>query len=598
LSSSHGEDVPIDPLLLQVAERVRLEAGVRAAADPVNVLEWAMRYRRPEGQPFSMERFKPIEQIYRDDWPRIVIKKPAQRGISEYAICLVCFALEHGAKLWASGLKNGLNVAYLFPVKQDLEDFAKERINELREESTHLAVLFSDEEFDSLGFKKVGRSHLYMRGTYAKAGLLSFPADMLIYDEFDQMDTKAVALAARRMAASPVRREVKISTPTFPGRGISSAYLNSDRRIYETQCPSCERWVSFEFHRDVFCDDEPWDNWKHWTQERIAMSRVSLHCPGCDAEIDDTARCAEGRWRAQNPDNTRIHGYQVPWWPFPMTDMLELAIKAVETDPHEIEEFYRSDLGLEYGAGGNAVTEEMLFRLTSEYPTDIREVRWSNTTLGCDVGSRLHYRVSSEDANGVTHVRDMGAVDEWEELDHLMLRYQVRLAVIDAEPEIHDAVKFCKRWPGRAKRGFEQTRTSALQGVIFHEKPVSKQAPFDVQINRTIAMDAVYAELAGGRERWPESIVRDPEVVEHMTSPTRVKVSDDTGQVRYEWIHTKPDHGFHACVFDLVARQMLSKVQVSLPVVGGGSRAVVANNYQKYANEKPIDKLLAADRTF
>src|SRR5713226_4600857 len=99
--------------------------------------------------------------------------------------------------------------------------------------------MFGGQEFDALGFKQVGDSFLYLRGGYSEAGLRSFPCDVLILDEYDQLDASAVSLARRRLNASLVRREIRISTPTIPGRGISAAYADSDQRIYQTKCSSC-----------------------------------------------------------------------------------------------------------------------------------------------------------------------------------------------------------------------------------------------------------------------------------------------------------------------------------------------------------------------
>jgi hypothetical protein len=587
----------IDPFLLQIAERKRAEAGNTVVADPQNVLEWAQRYRRLEGRKFSLDLFKPLVEIYLDEHPHKVVKKPAQRGVSEYAVSLACFALELGAKQWTKDetgkpQKNGLNVGYLFPVKQDLEDFAKERVNELREESTHLALLFSDEEFDSLSYKKVGSSHLYMRGAYAKTGLLSFPADVLIYDEFDQMDSKAVALVSRRMNASLVRRDIKISTPTFPGRGISKAYAESDQRIWQTPCPHCQGWVSFDFYRDVWVDGQPYDAWQHWPQERVSAAPVTLHCPECHGVIDDEQRCADGRWYVQRPDITRVHGYHVPWWAFPMADLSDFAYRAVSDDPAEIEELNRSDLGLEYGVGGGSVTEGMLQQLSAEYPTDIAKVKWRNTTLGCDIGAKLHYRIDSEDQYGNICVREMGSVDDWLDLDQLMFRYKVRLAVVDAQPEWHESMNFCAKWKGRAKRGFEQVKTSTLKGILFNEKKGTN----DVQINRRLAMDLVLANIGTGKELWPSSIVNDPEVIAHMIAPTRISITDETGQQDHDWVHSQPDHLFHASVFCTIARKMLPAATTAAPAVGGDARQGADTNrmtppamlIQKYASERPL----------
>src|SRR4051794_28096921 len=93
-----------------VAEKAKLN-------QPTTVLEWAQWYRRLEGQPFTLDRFLPLKAIYEDDHPRIVIIKPAQRGVSEMLVNMANFALDRGADVWAKGQKDGLNVCYIFPTK-------------------------------------------------------------------------------------------------------------------------------------------------------------------------------------------------------------------------------------------------------------------------------------------------------------------------------------------------------------------------------------------------------------------------------------------------------------------------------------------------
>lgn len=526
-------------------------------APPADVLAWAQRYRRIDGQPFSLARFEPLRAIYQDAHPHICIIKPAQRGVSELAVNYASFALDRGAAVWTHGEKDGLNVGYIFPTREALGDFSKERITGLVQESPHLAQLFSgDDDFNAITFKQVGRSYLYLRGGWSESSLLSFAADLLILDEFDRMDSKTVALAQRRMNASIVRRELDISTPTIPGQGIHAQYLRSDRHVYE-QRHTCGEWVSFDFFRDVQVDGQPYTEWRQWSAERIGTATVALACPVCGETLSTAERCAPGRWRAEAPEVTAIRGYWVPWWPFPVCDLTRLAITAISQDPSQIEELYRSDLGLPYEVGGSRITREQLAALSHELPNGLLpDLSWHSTTMGVDVGSRFHYRVSSAGSDGHRYVRAMGSVISWDELDTLMGRYNVRLCVIDAFPEQHAARAFVDRHTGRAVTATYPT-ANALKGVMLAPDAVKAVADGRVQINRTMAMDAVYAAVATARERWPAAIHNDPEVIEHMTAPVRVETQDAHGQPRADWVHTRPDHMFHSSVYDTVARALL-----------------------------------------
>ena len=210
---------------------------------------------------------------------------------------------------------------------------------------------------------------------------------------------------------------------------------------------------------------------------------------------------------------------------------------------------------------------ELIWALSHELPNGLLpDMPWRDTTLGVDVGSRFHYRVSSTGTDGHRYVRAMGSVESWTDLDVLMARYSVRLAVVDAFPEQHAARAFVDRHPGRAVTATYPT-SNALKGVIFSPEHQKAVADGRVSINRTMAMDAVSTLVGTAAERWPAAIHNDPEVVEHMTAPVRVAVLDAHGQPRADWVHTKPDHLFHASVYDAVARALLPS---DVPLVAPG----------------------------
>lgn len=533
------------------------------ADTPASPFAWARAYRAIDAQPFSLARFAPLEALYADPHPHICVIKPAQRGVSEWAINYTGFALDCGAAAWAPE-KSGLNVAYLFPTQAALSDFSKERFSGLRLESPYLASLFGgDDEFSGVTFKQVRGSYLYLRGGWSESALLSFAADVLILDEYDRMDPKAVALARRRLNASEVRRELDISTPTIPGKGIHSLYLQSDQRVYE-QPHACGAWARYDFFQDVQADGHPWAEWQHWEPERLRRATVAVHCPTCQAPLSADERCAPGRWVAQAPEITGLRGYWIPPLAFPFLDLTLFAINAVSLDPSEQQEFYRSDLGLPYEVGGSRVTEAMLQQLSAQLPGGrLPAGPWRNTTMGVDVGARFHYRVSSLGPDGARYVRAMGAVATWDDLDRLMAEYQVRQCVVDALPELHGAEQWAARHPGRVLRAL-YPQPSALAGQLSRLDADTGR----VLINRTMAMDRVWATLAQAEERWPASITSDPEVRTHMTAPVRVTRQDDRGQEQVTWVHTQPDHGYHACAYDLIARLTLPAAATRPRVAG------------------------------
>ena len=539
--------------LEEVARAVaRAERETSEQARVCNRLEWAERYRAIDGQPFTLARHKPLQAIYADDHPHIVVMKCAQVGLSEYAVTCALHALDMGARYWQTGL-NGLNVAYLFPTIQALGDFSKERISGVMAESDHVAQMFAG-GWDDITFKQVHQSYLYLRGAFTRGdgkspGLKSFKADVLIRDEYDEMSAQAIAMSEKRVRASTVQRIMDISTPTLTGRGIHAAYLESDQRVWEVPCPSCGAWSDLDFWRDVYGNGQPYDVWQSWDRQLISAASWTVRCPSCKQVLD---RFADGRWVARRPEVTTSHGYHIPALCFPMVDLGKLALGAIATDPTAIEEFWRSDLGLPFSREGTTIDVTMLdAAIAHPFPVG----PWRRTCMGVDVGARYHVRISSEASDGLRYIRLATAVDSLVGLDTLIAQYQVRSVVIDAMPELNGTKQWADRHPGKVWRAFYP---EGLAGERYRTKPDKRE----VQINRTMAMDALYSEVATGDVRWSRDAAHNPETRAHLVAPQRVTIVNKHGNPQTQWIHTAPDHLFHAGVYEMIARALLPKEQI------------------------------------
>lgn len=231
-----------------------------------------------------------------------------------------------------------------------------------------------------------------------------------------------------------------------------------------------------------------------------------------------------------------------------MIDLNEFAVNAVSTNPTAIEEFFRSDLGVPYEKSGSQITNGILDALSDELPLP----PYRATVMGVDVGSRWHYRITSIASDGKRYVRAMGAAKSWQELDILMKQYNVRRCVVDAAPETNATQEWANKHSGKVFRAYYNENLTTLFNAIPDEHKVS--------IHRTSAMDALYERLAlGEEERWPRQFAHDPEIREMMKAPQRITYTDKRGNVRSDWVHTKPDHYFHASVYGLLAEKLLPK---------------------------------------
>jgi hypothetical protein len=552
--------VRLSALRLQ-GERQAVEREQKSDSGPKTLLEYAQRYRRIDQQPFDLTYYEPLRALYEDESPTIAVMKPSQRGVSEYAITKALFVLDRGAKAYELP-KAGLNVGYIFPTDVALRDFSKERVAGIKDEHEHLRRLLSTSAYDGIGFKQIGSSYLYMRGGTSESGLLSFTADMIIRDEYDKIPRNSRELAEKRMNASLFRRLLDISTPTLPGMGIHERFMASDQHIYMQECPNCHEENQYDFFRDVTVDGERYDIWQYWDEQRIRRCDVALTCPHCGIDLDKKARCRAGRYVPQFPDVQGLRGYHIPSMAFPFVNLMDLAVKAINSDPSAKEQFMRQDLGVPYHTKGGGITEEDLVPLSLGLPNgQLPPGPYTRVTMGVDVGGRLHCRINGmKPGEKKRYVLQMTSVATWAEVDNLMETYNVQMCVLDAYPEQHEASAFVQRWKGRAVIGDYPHNMGALKGTLY--APEAKKAVQDgfVRINRTMAADRVMTSIHGQREHWPTRFINDSEVRSHMTAMARVTTIDKSGQVVASWIRLRADHFYHASIYAEIAAELTPKL--------------------------------------
>jgi hypothetical protein len=379
------------------------------------------------------------------------------------------------------------------------------------------------------------------------------------------------------MNASEFKRLVDISTPTLPGIGIHERYLQSDQHIYLQTCPNCHGENRYDFFRDVTVDGLRYDAWRHWEAQQVRRADVALTCPQCEYALDKAGRCVQGRYEAQHPDVMGLRGYHVPALAFPFVNLMDLAVKAVNTDPTVVEQFMRQDIGVPYHSEGSGITEEMLVPLSLDLPNGrLPPGPYMRRCMGVDVGARIHIRINGEKpGEKKPYVLFMGSVTQWSEVDDLMDRFNIQMAVVDSMPDIHSAADFVARHKGRAVLADYPTNMTALKGMLF--APETKKAVQDgfVRINRTMGLDRVLTAVSAQREHWPTRYTQDPEVIAHMTGMARTTAIDSRGQVVAAWVRLKPDHFFHASAYAAVARELTPRIARTGRIAQATAKAVM-----------------------
>ncbi len=473
--------------------------------------QWALRRIRLDGRPFSFAGHEYLRAIYDDTAPHVVLSKAAQIGGTTWAILRslhACLA--------------GLNVIYFFPTRTDVLDFSKSRVTPLLAENPFLSKLMTDT--DTAGLKRIGDAHLYLRGMQSTVGMKSVPADMVVFDELDETEPAAKAMALERLAHSEYKRVIELSNPSLPEYGIDEQYQKSDQRHWTLRCPSCGTWTALDKAFPV----------KMGQEVRIILPRPDgsfyRACPKCSAELD----LAAGEWRADYPDRP-IHGYRISQLFSSTVDPGEI-LQEYRTTRYP-DRFYNLKVGVPWADLDRRLDLMSVLALCGDQPMAESSTD-ATCTMGVDTGRDLHVVVLREDERSEADRRrlvHLAVCHDFAELDGIMERFEIDRCVIDGLPETHATRAFAKRHPGLVFLNFfnEHQRGAPKWDV---QNAV-------VQINRTEALDASRAAVREMKVVLPRRSPVVEEFARHMAADAKVLVEDeDTGAKKFRYVRTAADH--------------------------------------------------------
>lgn len=544
--------------------------------------EWAMRYRSIQGQPFSFKYHRPLEAVYRDIHPHIAIIKGAQVGVTTMAVTRTFWNMDMGAQYFDVE-KQGLNVGYLMPTLSKVHKFVKTDVDSLARESSYLGNFFDNAIVNRNSLKQFLHSNLHLYGMQNDASLKSWQADAIILDEFDEMAEDKIELVRKRMNASELRHEIDLSTPTIPDFGIHKMYRQSDQQVWHIQCPNCKNWTDLDFFRDWRgqLPDRPntdpvyYADWREWTEEQIRSATWGCYCPKCLFKLKQNSH---GEWRAMNPNpNGRdplIRGYEIPVLAFPLVNYMAICLALTSGDAIKIAETHRSNLGKPY-LHGNAKLQPNHITDLSQHPGLMPDkslnpdFRISHVTMGVDVGTVMHYRVSATVETMGRVVVEVGRAANWTDLDEIIKRWRVSRCVVDQAPEYNSCREFQKRFPHIVVRAAYS---------VEPKSPRYSEVNADglITIQRTVAHEDVYSTIIGKAETWVGKAIQHSETILHMCAPYRTtRINSRTGETVSDWDRGGvPDHLFHASIYDRCALALMPSGVASTTVhVGGSSKA-------------------------
>lgn len=524
--------------LIRYAE-IQAEQSRRSNGGEMDLLTWTIinrSYLRPDSL-FDLQTHPYLVDLYREKARHLVLYKSSQMGASEYAVSRALHAADVRQE----------TVMYLFPTDRHITDFSTERLGGALEASPYLGSIVGDgpgdgsekrrRGADRVTLKRIRNRFLYLRGGQVSPdgrapGLKSVAVDLLVFDELDEMDQRAPAIALKRLGHSKFAEELDISTPTYADMGIDERWKLSDQREWFVPCPRCGELQVMTIQGVVI----EWDALERpaaW--HGMKEGRAFVACRRCGAELD---RTAAGRWVPRFPGRD-IVGYHLTKFFSPVTQLIDVVRGLQVIDETKRRECFNQDLGEVYTPRGSRIDDALLDSVRREYA--LGPVGREATVAGCDVGSLLHIVIRAlPRGSEVAPLRWAGAVQSFEELAGQLRRFNVKTLVIDGLPETRKDRELQAQFPrGLVWLAFFGSTASEKKA----EMAVPNQEEGTVTIDRTRAFDQMYAELMDGHRVLPLNIRDVPDYYEQMKAPMRVleKAADGKMVARYTE-GSKADH--------------------------------------------------------
>lgn len=507
-----------------------------------NCSRW-VTHRRVMGAPFPGPynfKYHPwCREIHDSKAEYNTIMKAAQLGLTEVAVNLAFFTVDVRKR----------DVLYVLPTALNASDFSKSRFNTALLNSPYLSNLFTDT--NTVGLKQAGGINLYIRGSRGDSNLKSIPVSVLILDEMDEMDQKQIWLAFERLSGHLEKSVLSLSTPTIPKFGVHKLFLQGTQEHFYFDCPRCGRSTEFIFPDCLeICGDSITDP---------DVKKSFLKCKECKKEIKQEEKPEILKPAFWKPTTTVSDSHRS----FYINQMYSYTVTASDLaiayfrglgDEAAMVEFYNSKQGTPFIPDGGQVTEEELdqacktYFKNEQFPTVGTE---RCIVMGIDQGKMNNvciveyiFKGGSGDINASAYAKLLWegefSGNDFSSLDPLMYDWQVKACVIDADPQINDARRFARRFPGfvylcRYRQG--------LTGKEYQVSEEDSGAPI-ITVDRTNWLDASLGRYHSNRVSLPADTSN--KFKEQIKNLARTYEKDAQGNPKAIYMNTGPDHYAHA----------------------------------------------------
>lgn len=497
------------------------------------------RYALPSKESYSFENYEFLSPIAKRKWvpfDQVFIRKSSQCGASEFSLATLLWMTDRNLKGWhGSGL--------VFPATQQLHDHLKARVFPIME----MPYFSSKLKNANLRFFRWNDKPIYFRGGQTRRDLISFPADFIVLDEFDEFEDPITIIPTMeaRLNASLYKWILGISTPTYPDIGIDRAYSMSNQHNWYVHCDRCHKAFSplVEIQATGF---------ENCVVQSPLTNVVGFQCPHCH-DLTQT-NGAQGEWVCDIKADNQRYGYSVSRL-FVRNGNLKVLMDKYY-GALNIQEFYNSDLGLPYAPANAKLQIGDIVNASigvSEIPFGSSEPTW----MGVDVGLKCHYVIGRPLESGLKEVIAYG-VCTFDELFDIEKRFNVRSCVIDLRPYETEVKKHITGRRGFFACDFNTGNQEDWYSFKLADDETRTTSRI-IKADRTQSCDHVINEISVKKSLiLPRMAKDDLRFRNQMVAPTRMDLSDNkTGDIKAVYNSGgKADHFFFAMAYMLLAFEM------------------------------------------
>lgn len=541
-------------LVKQHLARIRSQTTNRLSRR--DLARWITSNTHIGGRPFSFKDHEFQEKILQDTSQEIVLMKSAQLGLSEMSLRMALGMVMLMPAPFAIG--------YTFPTASFASHYSRSRFDPIVKGSPALRHAIRAADIDNAESKAFGPGRfVFFKGAAVGNAAISDSLDLLIHDELDFSDPDVVGAYTSRLIHSPWKYKVKLSTPTYPGGPIDSAFQQSRRHFNFCKCQHCNHSFipSYYDHVKIPGWDKHLDEINRDNLHMIRYTEAQMLCPSCGREVDLSPGHRE--WVLENPDEPHIAaGYKISPHDAPNVITIRDLIEA-STSYGSKAKFRQFSLGIPAADADSGLTEEDLDRIGVEMSGS----PFSTHQMGIDLGLICHFMIGGIGPDGqmvVVHYERVPLKNFRERYYALKGQFRVSLVVSDIQPYTELIMSLSAQDPN-----LYGARYVTRQGLeVFDVKDQEADpdsalgAVREVSVNRNAVFDKVMAEIRPAEGMRPGIAIRkcaDWNLLKnHMTDMKRASATLRNGEFTSLWAKSSKgnDHYHHSLAYLWVACQM------------------------------------------